>query len=63
MGCVGGAVAGQQLPESLGVVGVDQVAQLMDSHVIPDGVGGGCYMAIGLTSAACRRSPGTSWAA
>ena len=54
-------MAGQQLPESLGVVGVDQVAQLMDSHVIPDGVG--ALMMDQLQITRPRLSQGTGMAA
>jgi hypothetical protein len=32
-------MATYQLPEVLGVVGVDEVAQLMDHHIISDGMG------------------------
>ena len=32
-------MATHQLPEVLGVVGVDEVAQLMDHHIVSDGMG------------------------
>ena len=35
---VGGVVMANALPEGLGVVGVNQVAELMDHHVIQDAV-------------------------